>query len=107
MLTTIRRVLIGHALPSERIPHERLGNSKVLAVLSSDALSSVAYATEEILLVLVLPGGAALILSWPIALAYACAPPHSNCTCGRYSPRSAQGRAICQDTGQRPARGDC
>lgn len=71
MLTTLRRTLIGTPLPSERIIHERLGKVQALAVLSSDALSSVAYATEEILLVLVLAGGGALGLSWPIALAIA------------------------------------
>ena len=69
MFATVRRALIGRALPSERIVHERLSKVQALAVLSSDALSSVAYATEEILLVLVLVGGAALALSWPIALA--------------------------------------
>jgi len=67
MRTTLRQALIGSALPSERIIHERLSKVQALAVLSSDALSSVAYATEEILLVLVLAGSAALALSWPIA----------------------------------------
>lgn len=71
MLTTLRRTLIGSPLPSERIVHERLSKVQALAVLSSDALSSVAYATEEILLVLMLAGGGALGLSWPIALAIA------------------------------------
>ncbi len=71
MLTTLRRTLIGTPLPTGRIIHERLGKVQALAVLSSDALSSVAYATEEILLVLVLAGGGALDLSLPIALAIA------------------------------------
>lgn len=68
MLATLRRVLIGTPLPTERIIHERLGKAQALAVLSSDALSSVAYATEEILLVLVLAGSGGLSLSLPIAL---------------------------------------
>ncbi len=68
MLTTVRRMLIGTPLPTERIIHERLSKVQALAVLSSDALSSVAYATEEILLVLVLAGSGALTLSLPIAL---------------------------------------
>ncbi len=68
MLTTLRRILIGTPLPTERIIHERLSKVQALAVLSSDALSSVAYATEEILLVLVLAGSGALSLSLPIAL---------------------------------------
>ena len=46
--------------------HERLTKAKALAVLSSDALSSVAYATEEIMRVLLLAGTAALTTSLPI-----------------------------------------
>ncbi len=71
MLTALRRTLIGSPLHSERIAHERLTKIQALAVLSSDALSSVAYATEEILLVLVLAGSGALGLSWLISLAIA------------------------------------
>ncbi len=71
MVRTVRRLLIGSPLASERIVHERLSKVQALAVLSSDALSSVAYATEEILLVLVLAGSGALGLSWPIALGIA------------------------------------
>ncbi len=68
MLSDVRRILIGAPLPSARIIHERLSKIQALAVFSSDALSSVAYATEEILLVLVAAGSAALGLSLPIAL---------------------------------------
>ncbi|MBC7223646.1 MAG: APC family permease [Anaerolineae bacterium] len=71
MLHGLRRVLIGSPLPTKRMAHERLGKAQALAVLSSDALSSVAYATEEILLVLVLGGSAAVSLTWPVALAIA------------------------------------
>ncbi len=71
MLINLRRTLIGEPLPFARMIHERLSKVQALAVLSSDALSSVAYATEEILLVLVLAGSGALALSWPIALAIA------------------------------------
>lgn len=69
MLIRVRRALIGTPLPSAGILHERLSKIQALAVFSSDALSSVAYATEEILLVLVVAGTAALDLSMPIALA--------------------------------------
>jgi len=58
MPTTIKRVknlLVGRPLPSERLEHERLTKKTALAVLSSDAISSVAYATDQILFVL---GGA-------------------------------------------------
>jgi amino acid transporter len=48
----IKRVLIGDPLTTEQIIHERIPKWKALAVLSSDALSSVAYATEEILMAL-------------------------------------------------------
>src|SRR6186713_2141834 len=48
----LKRILIGRALRSEQAIHERLSKKIALAVFSSDALSSTAYATEEILLVL-------------------------------------------------------
>jgi amino acid transporter len=56
-------------LPSASILEERLNKIQALAIFSSDALSSVAYATEEILLVLVVVGTGALSLSLPIAAA--------------------------------------
>ncbi len=68
MLGTVRRWVVGSPLATERMKHERLGKAQALAVLASDGLSSVAYATEEILLVLILAGTAAVHLSWPIAL---------------------------------------
>jgi amino acid transporter len=58
MSSTYRRlkhVVFGRPLPSERLEHERLNKKTALAVLSSDAISSVAYATDQILFVL---GGA-------------------------------------------------
>jgi len=54
----LKRVLLGTPIPTTLARHERLGRLTGLAVFASDALSSVAYATEEILLILVL--GAAL-----------------------------------------------
>ena len=68
MVTSIRHVLLGSPLPSAAEVHQRLSKAKALAIFSSDALSSVAYATEEILLVLVVAGTAALALSLPIAV---------------------------------------
>lgn len=65
----LKRLLIGEPLRNEQAAHERLTKTKALAVFSSDALSSVAYATEEILLMLVLAGTAALSLALPIAAA--------------------------------------
>ncbi|MFN0074492.1 MAG: hypothetical protein ACKVVP_23670, partial [Chloroflexota bacterium] len=67
----IRRVLIGRPLTSASQEQERLTKVKALAVLSSDALSSSAYATEEIIRVLVVAGVAAVSLTLPIAIAIA------------------------------------
>jgi amino acid transporter len=66
-----KRVLVGRPLASEEEIGERLSKSKALAIFSSDAISSSAYATEEIFRVLVLGGIAALTLSLPIAAAIA------------------------------------
>ncbi len=52
MATAFKRLLVGKALRTEQAAHERLTKKTALAVFSSDALSSTAYATEEILLVL-------------------------------------------------------
>jgi hypothetical protein len=50
----LKRVLIGERLPNQAESSERLSKFKALAIFASDAMSSVAYATEEILLVLAL-----------------------------------------------------
>ncbi len=66
----LKRVVIGAPLATAASAHERLTNSKALAVLSSDALSSVAYATEEILRVLLVTAGiAAMVKVLPIGAA--------------------------------------
>jgi amino acid transporter len=67
----LRKLVIGAPLASAAMVHQRLSKVKALAVFSSDALSSSAYATEEILLVLVLAGTGALGYSIPIAAAIA------------------------------------
>ena len=58
MATAIKRLFIGRALKTEQAAHERLTKKTALAVFSSDALSSTAYATEEILLVLAVAAAA-------------------------------------------------
>ena len=58
MATAIKRLLVGRALRTEQAVHERLTKKTALAVFSSDALSSTAYATEEILLVLAVAAAA-------------------------------------------------
>lgn len=69
LLSALKRKFIGTPLRTAELPHERLSNFAALAVFSSDNLSSVAYATEEILLVLILAGSVGLPWSWPISLA--------------------------------------
>src|SRR3954452_7044668 len=67
LYTRLKQVLFGRPLPSERLEHERLNKKTALAVLSSDAISSVAYATEQILLVLAVLSTAALDYVLPIS----------------------------------------
>jgi amino acid transporter len=59
LLNRVKRLVIGSPLTTAMSIHERISKVKALAVFSSDAISSSAYATEEILLVLVLAGAAA------------------------------------------------
>lgn len=65
----VKRLLVGLPLKTAQAVHERLSKPLALAVFSSDALSSVAYATEEILLVLALAGAAAVSSVIPISVA--------------------------------------
>ena len=75
MITYLRRWLIGHPLATAQAVHEPLTKKVALAVFSSDALSSTAYATEEILLVLAVAAVATASRSFffvlPISLAIA------------------------------------
>jgi amino acid transporter len=69
LLTHAKRLLVGRPLASERLEEEKLSKTTALAVLSSDAISSVAYATEQILFVLaVLPGVVASTYVFPISV---------------------------------------
>jgi amino acid transporter len=61
--------VFGRPLPTAAEAHERLSKVKAMAVLSSDALSSVAYATEEMMRVLILVGLAALSFTLPLSIA--------------------------------------
>ena len=62
----LKRLLVGRRIPSHLAHRERFGISTGLAILSSDALSSVAYATEEILRTLLIAGTASLWFVTPI-----------------------------------------
>jgi hypothetical protein len=52
----LRRTVIGSPLPTSASHEERYSNAEALAILSSDALSSVAYATQEIVLLMLIVG---------------------------------------------------
>src|SRR5687767_2167581 len=65
----LKRWLVGNPIKTAHAAHERLSKSLALAIFSSNSISSVAYATEEILLVLILAGTAALAWSIPVSLA--------------------------------------
>ncbi len=67
LITFPKRLLVGRPLRSERLGETLLPKRLALAVFCSDPLSSVAYATEEILLVLGLAGAALLGLAWWVA----------------------------------------
>jgi amino acid transporter len=71
MASSLKRLLIGKPIATEQQQQERLSRFTGLAVFSSDVLSSVAYATEAILAVLILGGALALGLSLPIGVAVA------------------------------------
>jgi amino acid transporter len=68
---TIRGFFVGRPLASEDELGERLSKKKALAIFSSDAISSSAYATEEILRVLILGGAAAMAFGLEISIAIA------------------------------------
>ena len=69
MLNKIKYFFIGAPLPSQMMAEKRLNKIRALAAFSPDALSSLAYANQEIFLGLVIAGSAGLSLQFPIALA--------------------------------------
>lgn len=64
-------LLIGKPLETKELPHQAISKPIGLAVFASDALSSTAYATQEMLIILSLAGGSAALfgLSIPLAIA--------------------------------------
>jgi amino acid transporter len=70
-LRTFWEIAVGPPLPTQRLESERLNKIRALAAFSPDALSSIAYANQEIFLGLVVAGAAGLLFSWPIAAAIA------------------------------------
>lgn len=68
MISMLKRLLIGRPLKSTELGEQKINKTKALAILSSDALSSVAYGPEQILIVLITIGSAALWYSIPIGI---------------------------------------
>lgn len=66
MVSRVKRLVLGRPLKSAELGEQKLRKTKALAILSSDALSSVAYGPEQILLVLMTAGAAAFWYSIPI-----------------------------------------
>jgi hypothetical protein len=65
-MSRIRTFLIGPPLPTQQFIHERVNKIRALATFSPDALSSIAYANQEIFLGLVVAGSTGLSLAWTI-----------------------------------------
>src|SRR5512141_2315162 len=68
MLTHLKDFLIGPPLPTQQIKNEKLNKIRALAAFSPDALSSIAYANQEIYLGLLIAGSAGLSMAFPIGL---------------------------------------
>jgi amino acid transporter len=71
VLSGLKRFIVGQPLATAQARHERLSKTTGLAIFASDNLSSVAYASEEVLRVLILGGAGALSLASPIGAAIA------------------------------------
>src|SRR5215208_2516255 len=71
MISELKRLFVGRPLATEQLAHERLTKRIALAVFSSDALSSVAYATEAILIALLAASQQALGYATPISIGIA------------------------------------
>jgi amino acid transporter len=73
LLARIRAIVLGRPLHQDEEIGERLSKTKALAIFSSDAISSSAYATEEVVLAFILGGAALAALQWslPVAIAIA------------------------------------
>jgi len=71
MLSRVWHLIIGSPLPTQELAHKRLNKVRALAAFSPDALSSIAYANQEIFLGLVVAGSAGLAFSFPIGITIA------------------------------------
>lgn len=71
MLSHLKDLIIGPVLPTQASSQQQLNKIRALAAFSPDALSSIAYANQEIYLGLVVAGSAGLAYAWPIGLTIA------------------------------------
>ncbi len=69
MLTRIKELILGSPLQTSQMGEMKLNKVRALAAFSPDALSSIAYANQEIYLGLLIAGSAGLSLAWPIGIA--------------------------------------
>jgi len=69
MFSRIKELLIGPPLPTVQLHDKKLNKIRALAAFSPDALSSIAYANQEIYLGLLISGAVGLSMAWPIGLA--------------------------------------
>ena len=69
MFNRLKDFLIGPPLPTRQLGEKKLNKIRALAAFSPDALSSIAYANQEIYLGLLIAGSAGLMMAWPIGLA--------------------------------------
>src|ERR671915_2177708 len=67
--TALKRLIVGRPMSSGELGHTLLPKSIALPVFASDALSSMSYASQEVLLVLAVAGSAALSLAVPVTVA--------------------------------------
>lgn len=69
MLNRLKELLVGPPLPTKQLGEKKLNKIRALAAFSPDALSSIAYANQEIYLGLLVAGSLGLSMAWPIGLA--------------------------------------
>ena len=73
LMAKVKGIVLGRPLHQEEEIGERLSKTKALAIFSSDAISSSAYATEEVILAFILGGAALAALQWSLPVAVAIA----------------------------------